>query len=166
MDNINIIKEYSREPTIEDLVELCRNFNKHKVKYVVIGGFAVIHYGYVRGTMDIDILVDASVENIKKIKKALLYLPDKAVKEMRDDDLDVYNVVRVADEIIVDLLKQVGTIDYKEASKHIEYKEVDGVKIPYIGLELLLKTKMTYRAKDKDDRLHLEHILKERKKQR
>jgi len=164
MDNKNISKEYSREPLIEDLVELCRNLNKHKVKYVVIGGFAVIHYGYVRGTMDIDILVEASVENIKRIKKALLYLPDKAVKEVRDNDLEVYNVVRVADEIMVDLLKQVGTIDYKAASKHIEYKKVDGVKIPYIGLELLIKTKMTYRAKDKDDRLHLEHILKERKK--
>ena len=55
---------YSRAPELEDLVELCRQLNEANVRYLLIGGFAVILHGFVRGTRDIDILVDASLENV------------------------------------------------------------------------------------------------------
>jgi len=45
--------QYSRIPTIEDLKNLCHHLNSHGVRYVVIGGFAVIHHGYIQATGDI-----------------------------------------------------------------------------------------------------------------
>jgi len=60
MDGNDDLEQYSRIPTIEDLVALCRNLNAHEVKYVVIGGLAVIHFGYIRATGDIDLLVEDS----------------------------------------------------------------------------------------------------------
>lgn len=48
-----------RAPELEDLVELCRRLNEADARYLLIGGFAVILHGFVRGTKDIDLLVDA-----------------------------------------------------------------------------------------------------------
>ena len=53
----------SREPSVEDLVALCRDLNERGAKYVVIGGFAVRAAGYDRRTMDIDLLVEPGAEN-------------------------------------------------------------------------------------------------------
>jgi hypothetical protein len=64
-------REYSRAPEYEDLVELCRALNAEGARYLLIGGFAVILHGFVRGTKDIDLLVDASPENVRALKRAL-----------------------------------------------------------------------------------------------
>jgi hypothetical protein len=55
----------------EDMKELLTLFQKHHVAFAVCGGFAVAHYGYVRATMDFDILVLPSPENAEKIQSAL-----------------------------------------------------------------------------------------------
>jgi len=160
MDVPNDSKKFSRNPTLEDLVTLCRHLNEENVKYVIIGGFAVIHYGYVKGTADIDLLVDNSQENVERIKKALLYLPDQAVNEMKPEDITEYTVVRIADEIVIDLLEKACGVTYEVAQKDIEYDEIEGVKIPYLKLPMLMKTKLSIRPKDIDDRNYLEYILK------
>lgn len=59
----------AREPTVEDLVELCRHLNDAGAKYVVIGGFAIRAAGYDRRTMDIDLLIDTSLENEPRFMK-------------------------------------------------------------------------------------------------
>ena len=74
--------QYSRVPELEDLTNLCRYLNNENVKYILIGGFAVILHGFVRGTKDIDLLVESSEENIRKLKKAMSKLPDKAVLQI------------------------------------------------------------------------------------
>lgn len=51
---------YSRAPELEDLLSLCKALNDSGVRYVLIGGFAVILQGFVRATKDIDLLVDSS----------------------------------------------------------------------------------------------------------
>ncbi|MGH7600365.1 MAG: hypothetical protein ACREOI_28770 [bacterium] len=55
MDAPDARPEFSRGATFDDLIELCRHLNEANAKYVVIGGFAVIHYGYFRGTNDVDL---------------------------------------------------------------------------------------------------------------
>jgi len=106
---------YSRAPELEDLVAICRSLNKEGVRYLLIGGFAVILHGLVRTTKDIDLLIDPSEENIRRLKKALGTLPDNAVALLADDDVGKYRVVRVADEIVVDLMAEACGISYEEA---------------------------------------------------
>src|SRR5687767_2292358 len=96
--------EASRTPVQNDLVRLCRELNAHGARYLVVGGFAVIQHGFLRATEDIDLLVEGSLDNQARIKKALEILPDKAIRELADDDLRNYLVVRVGDDVLVDLM--------------------------------------------------------------
>jgi hypothetical protein len=150
----------SRPPTIEDLISLCRNLNKAHARYIVIGGMAVIHAGFLRATEDIDLLIEGTPENQKNVRAALEKLPDKAVTQMADDDLENYIVVRIADEIVVDLLLKAGGIDYRSAKEMIVLKTIKGVDIPFASPELLYQMKQTMREKDKQDLLFLQHLLK------
>jgi len=156
--------QYSRVPEIEDLINLCRYLNNENVKYMLIGGFAVILHGFVRGTKDIDLLVESSRDNIHKLKKAMSKLPDKAVLQVNDDDVIEYQVVRVADEIVVDLMSKACGIDYASAVKEVEYKIVEGVKIPVANKQLLIKMKETFRNSDKVDVDYLKYRIDADKK--
>ena len=112
-----------------------------------------------RATNDIDLLIDISQENQARVRRALMTLPDQAVRDMADDDLEKYVVVRVADEIVVDLMKSACGIAYPEASRMTDEVEIDGVRIPFASARLLWRTKDTVRDKDKVDRAFLAQLL-------
>ena len=69
-----------------------------------------------------------------------------------------YNVVRINDEITIDLMGKACGIDYYTASSQIAWRELDGVMIPFASVELLWQTKQTYREKDALDRSFLREI--------
>jgi len=121
------------EPTLADLVALCRWLNTA---------------GYVRQTIDVDLLVATGADNERRVYEALSHLPDNAVRELTAGDLDQSAVIRVADEIIVDLMKSAGGIQYSEAAREITTVTVDGVPIPFASPSLLWRMKAkTYRKK-------------------
>ena len=143
----------------KEIVRVCGALNSEGVKYVVVGGCAVILHGYYRTTHDVDLLVDSSIENIKRLKKALqeIFKSDE-ISEIRDVDIDQYAVVRFAqesEEIVIDLIGRIGKIDFKTAIQDIEEIELEGIKIPVCGLSTLIETKKGMRPKDKEDLLFL-----------
>ena len=143
---------YSRAPELRDLVALCRSLNRENVRYILIGGFAVVLHGSVRTTKDIDLLVEASVVNVRALKRAMKDLPDNAVAEVADGDIGRYRVVRVADEVVVDLMAEACGIDYAKAlGLGIETKRIEDVDVPVAGKRLLILTKNTVRDSDKAD---------------
>lgn len=139
----------SKPPTIEDLKDICRRLNDVEVKYILIGGFAVNYYGLTRGTQDIDFLVDPAEENIRKISRALSFLPDKASLELQPNDVEQYEVVRIADEIIIDLIGKVGDLNYGNAGT--ETCSLEGIKIPVGDIDTMIRSKQGIREKDKQD---------------
>ncbi|HEY3913220.1 MAG TPA: hypothetical protein VGN61_01935 [Verrucomicrobiae bacterium] len=152
-----------REPTVEDLRNLCRELNSRRAKYIVVGGFALRAANYNRRTMDVDLLVAADVENEAKVFSALSTLPDNAVAELRSGELQQFSVIRVADEILVDLMRTAGGIDYEEAAKDIMMREIDGVPIPFASPRLLWRMKvLTHREKDAGDLAFLRKWFAER----
>ena len=88
--------------------------------------------------------------------RALEVLPDKAVLQVEENDLDEYIVVRIADEVVVDLMLSTCGIKYLEAAADIEVREIRGVEIPFASARLLLRMKQTYRDKDIADRAFLQ----------
>jgi hypothetical protein len=145
-----------RDPSLEDLVELCRQLNSRGAKFVIVGGFAIRAAGYARHTGDVDLVVAADLENEARVFQALETLSDKAVKELDPGDVSKYLVVRVADEILVDLMASASGIDYAEASKSVVVHELGGVPIPFASPELLWRMKChTRREKDAPDLLFL-----------
>ncbi len=152
-----------REPSTEDLVELCKELNSKGVAYMIVGGFAINNAGYARRTGDVDLLMDTSLENEARVYKALEILPDKAVLELKPGEVSEYNVVRVADEIIVDLMRAACGIEYAEASKDVVIREVQGVQIPFASPRLLWRMKYPLkREKDQGDLVFLREYFKSR----
>jgi hypothetical protein len=150
----------SRPPTVDDLVALCERLNVEGARYVVVGGMAIVQLGFVRATEDIDLLVDASAENFERIRRAMMSLPDQAIREVEPTDLDEFVVVRVADEIVVDLMKSACGVEYEQARGGVIGVPVHGVTIPFAGAELMLRLKQTVREKDRLDRDFLERLLR------
>ena len=143
----------------KEIVRVCEALNNEGVKYLVVGGCAVILHGYYRTTNDIDLLVDSSIENIRRLKKAFqqIFKSDE-ISEIRDVDIDQYAVVRFApesEEIVIDMIGKIGKIDFKMAIQDIEEIELEGIKIPVCGLSTLIETKKGIRPKDKEDLLFL-----------
>lgn len=157
-------EQESRPPTIKDLTDLCRELNSRGAKYLVIGGTAMLELGFMRATEDIDLLVDASLENEKKIFESLATLPDQAVLELQEGDLEQYQVIRVADTITIDLMAKACGVDFAQAQSEIRLVELQGVEIPFATAELMLKLKQSVREKDVMDRKFLEHLLANQKK--
>jgi hypothetical protein len=135
--------------------------NEHGVRYAVIGGFAVMHHGFARATSDIDLLLDPSPDNVERLRSALSILEDQAVLEVRPNDLADYGVVRVADEVVIDLMPAAAGVTLADVGEDIDTAEVDGVAVPYLGARSLLRTKQTLRDKDVLDRGFLEALLAE-----
>lgn len=156
--------ETARAPEFEDILTICRELNVAGAEYLLIGGFAVMIYGFTRGTKDIDFLVDDSPENIRKIKKALSCLKNNAASEIRDDDVRTYQVVRVADDVVVDLLGSACGVTYGQAVVDSLIFESDGVSIPIVSKEILIKTKDTVRPHDKRDVDFIRMLIDEEKK--
>jgi predicted nucleotidyltransferase len=152
---------YARPPTLADIVKICRALNGAGARYLLIGGFAVIIHGGVRTTRDIDLLVDDSPENLVLLKKALSVLEDNAVAAVEEEDLRKYAVVRVADEVVVDLLARACGVDYSEAAKAAETIEIEGTAIPVADKRTLIRTKTTFRPSDQADCLLLQALLDE-----
>jgi predicted nucleotidyltransferase len=152
-------RRYSRQPRPEDLTKICAALNREEARYILIGGFAVIARGLERPTKDIDLLIDSSPDNIERIKRALAVLPDNAVQEVRAGEIDRYEVIRIADEVVVDLMASACGVTWQDAARDSEILELDGVEIPIAGIKTLIRTKQTVRPHDAADREFLERLL-------
>lgn len=142
---------------LEQLIDVCRKLNEAQVRYVLVGGFAVLIHGYERATRDIDFIVDPSEENIAKIKSALSGLLPEACQELNPSDVTNYAVVRMGGEdIVVDLMHRIADLDYEKISRDIQVEQIGNIDIPVAGLDALIETKKGVRDQDKRDLLFLE----------
>ena len=102
------------------MVRICRALNEAGAKYILIGGFAVIAHGGSRFTKDIDLLVDAVPDNISRVKSGLRVLADNAAADVADTDVAEHTVVRVVDEIVVDLMGRACGLAYADVATDME----------------------------------------------
>jgi hypothetical protein len=141
----------SRSPSLEDLIDLCRKLNEAEAHYVIVGGMAMLQLGFVRATEDIALLVEPSLSNEKKVIEAVSRLPDHAASEIQPGEISQYEVIRVADEIVVDLMSKACGVDYHGASAQIIWVERQGVRMPFASRELMIRLKQSVREKDRLD---------------
>ena len=81
---------------------------------------------------------------------------------MNPDDIEKYEVVRLADEITIDLLKKACDITYDKAKA--EYFEFRGVSIPVADIVTMIGTKQGIRPRDKEDLAFLLSVLEDESK--
>jgi hypothetical protein len=150
--------------TPDPLLRLLARFRDEGVEYVLVGGQAVRLNGYLRATEDIDVLVKATRDNGERIIRALSFLPSCAELEPQwfvPDPGGTVENIRVADELLLDLLFAANGHEYESVLEHVRELEIDGVPIRVLNIDGLLKTKTDYREKDILDKQVLERILKD-----
>jgi predicted nucleotidyltransferase len=156
----------ARPATVEDLKRLAKALNDEGVEYLLIGGYALFALGYQRATTDIDLLLPRSPQTAEKVKRALLVLKDGAAKDLDAAWFADDETIRVADEIVVDLMFNACGETYASLLPHAVTIDVDGILIRTLDLEGMLKTKQSGREKDRLDRLAIERALDTVKKNR
>lgn len=141
-----------RPPTVDDLRRICRAPEEAGARYVLI-----IHGGE-RTTKDIDLLVDPEPDNVARLKTALSVLEDNAAAEIASQDLQRYTVVRVADEVMVDLLRVACGVTWAEARASAVIVDLAGTSVIVADKRTLIRTKQTVRPSDAADCAWLEAL--------
>ena len=136
-------------------VEICREFNKNGVKYVVIGGFAMIMHGLPRTTVDIDFFIDNTPENIEKIKQALkTVFNDEMVDEITTTDMEKYSLVRygTSEGFYIDFVSRLGTVaSFTDVANENDIFEIEDIEIPVCNVDVMMRLKQTVRHRDLAD---------------
>ncbi|MDD2240799.1 MAG: hypothetical protein PHI93_09100 [Kiritimatiellae bacterium] len=146
-------------PEQDPLLKVCTLLNRHGARYLVVGGHALILHGMVRTTADVDILVEESDENYRSVIAALSELEDRAAAELVPCDFVDNMVVKIADEVEVDISRRAWKLSYADAIPNALDVMIDGVRVPYVSLGDLIKSKETYREKDRLDVEQLRRLM-------
>ena len=154
---------------IDEHKQLLHTMVNNNVSFMLIGGYAVIYYGYERTTGDIDIWLKCSNENRDKLVKAL---EDFGIEEEGLEKLKQLDFVNPLPAFYIgekprriDFVTLISNVKFEDAVKKVNHFLLDGVNIPVIDYYDLILSKLTSsRLKDKADIEELQRINKYRKK--
>jgi hypothetical protein len=155
-----------------------KEFELRDVRYLVVGGMAVNLYGYVRLTVDLDIVVDLSEKNLSKIIEVIEkfgYTPRVPVNpheflsdEKRNEWIKKKGAVVFT---FIDLKEPFKHIDiflrnpmnFEEAYSRRELVTIGGVEVSIVSIDDLIELKsISGRERDMEDIDHLERIKAQR----
>lgn len=91
------------------------SFQKHEVKYLVIGGIAAVLHGVPRATFDLDILIEATPENAQRLLDALLDAGLGTAVLTTVDDLLAHEITIFRDRIRIDVQISTPGISFRAA---------------------------------------------------
>ena len=142
------------------LVRMLAGFAEEGVDYVLIGGQAVRLNGFSRATEDVDVLVRSGRDNGERVKRALSFLSSAAEinADWFEPSLGEIENIRIADELLIDLLFAANGQTYESVQPHVRRIDVEGVEVRVLDIDGLLKTKTDYREKDLLDKQMLRRI--------
>ena len=124
-----------------DFKELLKIFNERAVKYLIVGGYAVMKYSEPRFTKDLDIFVEASPENGKNVFQALKSFgsPLDGLTENDFAEAGFYQMGRPP--VRVDILMTIDGVDFQTAWANRVETDFDGVTAYFIGRSDLIENK-------------------------
>lgn len=146
-------------PDFREFIELMIASN---VRFVMIGGFAYNLYRNPRATGDIDFFVSADSLNQHRLREALGNFGFASTLPPPDQELIDDNQVLMLGRspFRIDLMTQIDGVTFAEVEDTCQNILIDGLQIPVISPELLLKNKRaTGRAIDNADAEELENML-------
>ncbi len=155
--------------------EILRAFQKEKVKYVLVGGIAVNILGSLRSTADLDILVEMSNDNLRKVVSILKrkgYHVKQPVDPMgianeklrhewiHNKHMNAFNFYKEDELKEVDIIIE-SPVSYEEAKKGALKIKIEDTILPVISIDNLIKMKKnTGRSVDRFDVEELKKIKK------
>jgi hypothetical protein len=128
--------------TNSDFKELLNLFEKYKIRYLVVGGYAVMKYSEPRFTKDLDIWIATDRTNADSVYLALKEfgapLAGLTVEDFTRPDY-FYQMGRAP--LRIDILMSIPGIEFEEAWKNREIAVVDGMRISFISRGDLIRAK-------------------------
>lgn len=97
------------------LTEVFRCLQRHDVRYVVIGGVASVLHGVPRATFDLDILIDATDENSRRLLKALLEANFATASLTTAEDVLANEITIFKDRVRIDVQTSTPGLTFDEA---------------------------------------------------
>ena len=139
--------------TSPDFRELLKLFEKHKIRYLVVGGYAVMKYSEPRFTKDLDVFIATDQDNANSVYAALKEF-GAPLENLTPDDFAqkgyFYQMGRPP--LRVDIMMSIPGIEFDEAWGNRETVELDDLKIFFISRSDLIRTKeASARPQDKID---------------
>ena len=128
----------------EDFRDLLVELADAGADFVVLGGHAVGFHGHPRATKDLDVLVRADADNAAKVYRALAtFGAPLSSFEVRQDDFATYDgILQIGlPPRRIDILNRAAGITFDAAIASGDAFEIDGRRIPVIGLEALIRNK-------------------------
>ena len=142
--------------------DLLRSLNAHNVKYVIIGATAFPVHGYVRATLDIDIFIESSMENGKKILKALSDF-GYDITDLTIEDILAKKILIREYTVETDLHPFVKGANFQEVWNTRIREKYGKTPANFANLENLIKMKKAAgRVKDLEDLKYLEKLLQKK----
>jgi predicted nucleotidyltransferase len=135
-----------------DFKDFFRSLNLKGVRYLLLGGYAVVHYGQRRTTDDIDIWIAISAENRERVTEAVNHFFGKSflTPEILNQPGKVFKIGR--EPVRIDLLTGPSGVEFESCYERRRIVEMDGVQVSVISLEDLKSNKRSSgRAKDLAD---------------
>lgn len=138
-----------------DLRDFIEALNKAEVRYLIVGGYAVIFHGYGRFTMDIDIWVEKSLMNYQKIQQAfqIFGMPTFGMTQenfLNNPEVDVFTFGQPP--CAINLMIDVKGLEFTTAYANSTCEEFDGIVLRFVSKSDLFQTKKAAgRTKDKLD---------------
>lgn len=127
------------EKNFEEFIKL---LNYHKVKYLVVGAFALIYYTLPRNTGDIDFFIETSSENAKRILKVLNDFGFESLDLKEEDFTKPDSIIQLG--FIpnrINIITEISGITFDEAYKNKVSGKLETEDVYFISSQDLLKNK-------------------------
>ena len=130
----------------QDYKDLLSAFQSHGVKYLVVGGLAVIYHSQPRFTKDMDLFIQANPANANAVYAALAHF-GASLDDIRPEDFaDSGSFFRFGrDPRSFDILPSLPGVDFDAAWEHRVEVEIDlqtGLKANFISADDLIAAKL------------------------
>ena len=137
----------------QDFKEFVELLIKHKVEYLIVGGYAVSIHGHPRYTGDLDIWLNPTSTNADLIVKCVNEFGFSSFNLTQADFTKPGNIIQLGyPPLRIDLLTEIDGVTFEECFANRKEVAIDGLKINFIGYNDLLKNKKeSGRARDMDD---------------
>jgi len=142
----------------KDYRDILSIFSEKKVKYLLVGAYAMAAHGFPRSTMDIDLFIKPDPDNAVVVVNALDEF-GAPIGKLSADDLqkkDLIFQIGVAPRRI-DILTSIDGIDFDEGFSRSVLINIEGIDVPVLSVpDIIFNKRTTGRMKDLADAETLE----------
>ena len=123
------------------LKDVFASFQRHEVRYVVIGGIASVLYGVPRATFDLGILIEATPENSQQLLDALLETGMGTASLTNVDEILSNEITIFKDRVRIDVQTSTPGLNFQDAWAHRNTLEYQGQSFYVASREDLISSK-------------------------